>query len=98
MTVSHEDLAARLTHIESDMARRAQQGDAHVAAFEKKLSAILASIDETKEEVVKTREVVEAFETVKNLGKFIKWASTVIAGLVALWVFVKAMAKGVFTP
>jgi hypothetical protein len=48
-------------------------------------------------DAARVSEVVEAFETVKNLGKFFKWFSTAAAGALALWIFIKAMARGVFS-
>lgn len=97
MTVTHEDLAGRLETIEADMEKRARQSDVHAAAFESKLTAILSSVGEVKKEVVKTREVVEAFDTLKNVARFVKWASTAAAGILALWVFLKAMARGLIS-
>lgn len=86
MTVTHEDMDDRL-----------EAGEARFKTIEKKLDSLITSVGEVKKEVIKTREVVEAFETVKNLAKFLKWASTAAAGILALWVFLKAMAKGLIS-
>lgn len=86
MTVTHEDLSQHINNSE-----------ARFNTIEKKLDSLITSVGEVKKEVIKTREVVEAFETVKNLAKFLKWASTAAAGILALWVFLKAMAKGLIS-
>lgn len=86
MSVTHEDLNQRMN-----------DGEVRFQTVEKKLDALITSVGEVKKEVIKTREVVEAFEAVKNMAKFIKWASTLAAGLLAIWVFLKAMAKGLIS-
>lgn len=86
MSVTHEDLNQRMN-----------DGEVRFQTVEKKLDALITSVGEVKKEVIKTREVVEAFEVVKNMAKFIKWASTLAAGLLAIWVFLKAMAEGLIS-
>lgn len=86
MSVTHEDLNQRMN-----------DGEVRFQTVEKKLDTLIGAVGEVKKEVVKTREVVEAFETMNSLAKFVKWANTAVAGLLAIWVFLKAMAKGLIS-
>ena len=86
MSVTHEDLNQRMN-----------DGEVRFQTVEKKLDTLIGAVGEVKKEVVKTREVVEAFETMNSLAKFVKWTNTAVAGLLAIWVFLKAMAKGLIS-
>lgn len=84
--VSHEDLADRL-----------DKGDGQFVSINEKLEAIATALEplpQMQRDIAKTREIVETYETIKNLAKFVKWASGAVAGVLAIWVFLKAMALG----
>jgi hypothetical protein len=55
-----------------------------------------ATLERIEADLAKTKEIVEAWVTAKNMGKFAKWLAG-IAGMVALgWAAVKALAHGIW--
>jgi hypothetical protein len=89
MTVTHEELQRNLI-----------AGGERFDKIEKTLEGIaekLEPIPDMQKDIAKTREIVETYETIKNIAIFVKWASGVVAGLLAIWVFMKAMAKGLLS-
>lgn len=47
--------------------------------FRTEIGDIRHDIKDISEDVLKTRDVVETFSTVKNLGRFLKWFSGILA-------------------
>lgn len=86
--LSHDDLAARL-----------DAGNQRFAAIDGKLSEIadlLKPLPQMQTDIAATKDIVEAWSTAKNVARFIKWASGIVAAFGILWVAVKAAARGWF--
>jgi len=54
-----------------------------------------ATLERIETEISATREIVEAWTTAKNVGRFAKWFAGIIAAFVAIWAAIKAVAGGV---
>lgn len=88
--VSHEDLANRL-----------DSGDNHFKCIDKKLDELIEgvqSLTETVEpiraDISTIREITAGWKALGTVGAFVKWASGIALGVLALWAFAKALAKG----
>lgn len=96
---SHADLAARLEADTQKLTERLTRGDERFAAIEDKLDrlieavssipAIQADLAAVKKDAAETKEIVEAWAAVKTMGKFLKWASGIIAAVTAIGVAIK---------
>lgn len=53
-------------------------------------------IPQMRREIAETREIVEAWNTAKNTGRFIKWVGVIAAALTASWVFLREVLWGRF--
>lgn len=51
-------------------------------------------IPQMRRDIAETRAVVEAWDTAKNVGKFIKWCGGIAAAAAAIWLAIKALARG----
>lgn len=49
-------------------------------------------VEKMKSDVAETKEIVEAWSAVKTMGKFLKWASGLIAAATIVYVAIKAAA------
>lgn len=99
---SHADLAARLEADTQQLTERLTRGDERFAAIEDKLDrlieavssipAIQADLAAVKKDAAETKEIVEAWSAVKTMGKFLKWASGIVAALAAIGAAIKVSA------
>lgn len=88
----------------ADIMRQLQNGAERFTKLETLLSTVIekvepipqmqADIAEAKKDIAATKEIVEAWGAIKTVGRFVKWASGVLAGCLALLAIMKAVAKG----
>lgn len=85
---------AQPTH--DDIYRRLGAGQERFQAMDEKLDLIIiaqtamqSQIEEVKQTADKTKEVVEAWDTARNVARFLKWIAGVIAALTAIGVAAK---------
>lgn len=86
--VTHEDILARMA-----------RGHERFRDIDTKLAVILDRLEpipglqtdmaEMKEDVAQTKELVEAWTTVKTLSRFLKWVAGLIAAVVAIGIAAK---------
>lgn len=76
--------------IEQDIIQRLDKGQERFRVIDENMRAILRAVEDVRDEmkamkaeVEKTKEIVEAWQTVKNAGRFTKWAGGII-GTVAV--------------
>lgn len=60
-----------------------------VANLTDEVAALKTQVSDLRADVTATKELVEAWTTVKTMGRFIKWASSIATGLAALWLLAK---------
>ena len=80
------------THL--DIAHRMDRIEEKFDAFMAEMRADMASV---KTDVSETKEIVAAWGAVKLMGKFIKWASGILTGIVAGYIVIKAAALALVT-
>ena len=71
---------------------RLEAGEGRFASMEISLAKVLAAVEplpEMKRSIDSTKEIVEAWGAVKTGGKFVKWASGILAGVGVIYVVVK---------
>lgn len=83
----------------ADIMRQLQNGAERFTKLETLLSTVIekvepipqmqADIAEAKKDIAATKEIVEAWSAVKTVGKFLKWASGIIAAVTAIGVAIK---------
>lgn len=93
-----------LEYNHADIMRQLQNGAERFTKLETLLSTVIekvepipqmqADIAEAKKDIAATKEIVEAWGAIKTAGKFIKWASGVLAGFLAIAAVMRAIAKG----
>ena len=79
--IGHEQIMARI-----------EAGDLRFASIERGLARVLEAVEplpEMKRSVDATKEIVEAWDAVKTGGKFVRWASGILAGIGLIYVVVK---------
>lgn len=77
----------------SDMEARLHRGEARFAQIEKQLEMIIScteGLPAMQQDVAATREIVEAWTTAKNIGRFLKWFGPVAAAAAAVLLWTKA--------
>lgn len=99
---SHADLAAQLQADTQQFSERLTRGEERFSAIEDKLDrlieavssipAIQADLAAVKKDAAETKEIVEAWSAVKTMGKFLKWASGVVAALATIGAAIKVSA------
>lgn len=99
---SPAELAKQLDADTQRLTERLTRGEGRFAAIEDKLDrlieavssipAIQADLAAVKKDAAETKEIVEAWAAVKTMGKFLKWASGVIAALAAIGAAIKVSA------
>ena len=52
-----------------------------------------STVGKMADDAAKTRELVEAYTAFKTGGRFVAWFAKFMAGLLAIWVFVKGGAQ-----
>jgi hypothetical protein len=82
----------RVTH--EDIRQDLVNGGKRFEALEKGQADILALLKPMQQDIAATKDIVEAWAVAKGVGNFIKWASGIAAGLLAIWALAKALAKG----
>ncbi len=79
-----------------DIDHRLEKGENRFSTIDNKLSEIadlLKPLPRMQEDIAATKELVEAWATVKNAGRFIKWTGTIAGAIVAIWLLLKAGVK-----
>lgn len=73
---------------EQDIIQRLDKGQERFRVIDENMRAILRAVEDVRDEmkamkaeVEKTKEIVEAWQTVKNAGRFTKWASGIVAAI-----------------
>lgn len=64
-----------------------------MSRMEQKIDALIASVDALKAEVAETREIVEAWKSVKLWGEFVKWAAGIITAACVMFAAWKGVHK-----
>jgi len=75
-----------------DIMQALARGSERFDAMERSINAIAqqtSAIPQMQTDLAETRELVEAWDTVKNAGRFIKWFSGIVVALAALAVAIK---------
>lgn len=57
------------------------------------IAELRADLSKVSVEVGKVLELVEAYSALKTGGKFVTWMAKFLAGLLAIWVFIKGSAQ-----
>lgn len=88
----------------NDIMRQLAAGEKRFTAIDERLTVLLdrvspipamqLDIASAKTDITETRELVEAWAAVKTFGRFFKWASGVLAGVLAVTAIVRAAARG----
>lgn len=96
---SHADLAAQLHTETQRFTERLTREEERLSAIQDKLDQLIEAVSlipeiqsdlaAVKEDAAKTKEIVEAWAAVKTMGKFLKWASGIIAAVTAIGVAIK---------
>lgn len=64
-----------------------------VAENRREIRAVHDDVAQLRKDMAKTLELVEAYAAVKTGGRFIAWFAKFMAGMLALWVFIKGGAQ-----
>lgn len=64
-----------------------------VAENRREIRAVHDDVAQLRTDMAKTLELVEAYAAVKTGGRFVAWFAKFMAGLLALWVFIKGGAQ-----
>lgn len=81
----HKAAAAR-----SATNKRLERDDERFSALDEKLVALLADVHAVKGDTSTTKEMVNAWTTVKTMGLFLRWAAGIAAAITGLFVVIKA--------
>lgn len=84
----HKAAAAR-----SATNKRLERDDERFSALDEKLVALLADVRAVKGDTSTTKEMVNAWTTVKTMGLFLRWAAGIAAAITGLFVVIKAGAS-----
>lgn len=74
-------------------------GDVRFTALDRTLAEIKAHVQhipQMRKDIAETREIVAAWNTVKNGGRFVKWMGGIAAAFAAMWVLAKGLFRGLF--
>lgn len=63
------------------------------ADIARKVEDLSDKVDSMADDVGKMRELMEAYSAVKTGGRFVAWFAKFMAGLLAIWVFIKGGAQ-----
>lgn len=83
-----------VTH--ADIQRDLAEGNRRFDTIEKRLheiSEMLKHLPQMQQDIAATKDIVEAWTVAKGVGNFLKWASGIAMGLLAIWALAKALAK-----
>lgn len=72
-----------------DIADRLNQGQDRFNAMERDIAAIREMVAHMQADVADTKEIVEAWTTVKNTGRALKWLGGIVAAIGAIIVATK---------
>ena len=86
--VTHEDIAVQLKHGEERFTK--------IEAALKRIEHAVAPVPAMRADIAATKEIVEAWQTAKNAGRFIKWLGGISAAIAALILLAKASASVFF--
>ena len=102
MAVTHEYIAKRVDELK-DRVERVEDEFASVpgiisemAGMRREVTQALKPLEQMQKDIAATRGVVEAYDTVKNNGRFVMWLGGLVAVLAASWAAVSAAARGWF--
>lgn len=90
---THAQIAEQIEKDAEEVAARLARGEERFRTIEGKLDQLLKVVEcipaiqsdlaDVKEDAAKTKEIVEAWSTVKNMGRFIKWTGVIATALTA---------------
>lgn len=99
---SHAEISDKIDADAERVSARLARGEERFAHIEEKLDRLLAAVSsipeiqadlaEVKGDTAKTKEIVEAWAAVKNVGKFLKWFAGIVAAVSAIIVAIKVGA------
>lgn len=87
--ISHAEIA-RKVEANSDGIEKLRSEMTSVKVAQEEFARSQEKMADTQE---KTLEMVEAYAAVKTGGRFVAWFAKFMAGMIALWVFVKGGAQ-----
>ncbi len=64
-----------------------------MATITDEMANLKTEVHDMRKEVAATKELVEAWTTVKTMGRFIKWFSGLLTGAAAIWLLMKVGAQ-----
>lgn len=70
--------------------KRLERDEERFSALAQKLDALLADVRAVKGDTSTTKEMVNAWTTVKTMGLFLRWAAGIAAAITGLFVVIKA--------
>ena len=87
------DHARKAAAARSATNKRLERDDERFSALDEKLVALLADVRAVKGDTSTTKEMVNAWTTVKTMGLFLRWAAGIAAAITGLFVVIKAGAS-----
>lgn len=88
---SHSDISDKIDADAERVSARLARGEERFAHIEEKLDRLLAAVSsipeiqadlaEVKGDTAKTKEIVEAWAAVKNVGRFMKWTAGIVTAI-----------------
>lgn len=87
------DHARKAAAARSATNKRLERDDERFSALDEKLVALLADVRAVKSDTSTTKEMVNAWTTVKTIGLFLRWAAGIAAAITGLFVVIKAGAS-----
>lgn len=94
--ISHAEIARKVDANSAGIETvKSEIGDIRDAQAEmaRAQEALAASQKKMTDDMAQTRELVEAYAAVKTGGRFVAWFAKFMAGLLALWVFLRGGAQ-----
>ena len=89
----------RPTHLDIDqrMDRMEEKMSHFMDEMRTAIGGLQGDVATMKSDVAETKDIVAAWGAVKLMGKFIKWASGILTGIVAGYIVIKAAALALVT-
>lgn len=87
------DHARKAAAARSATNKRLERDEERFSALAQKLDALLADVRAVKGDTSTTKEMVNAWTTVKTMGLFLRWAAGIAAAITGLFVVIKSGAS-----
>lgn len=84
--IENEDLHEVLHQIKQELSNGRQR----FIRLEKQIGKVAAAQTTMQNDISDTKDIVEAWSTVRSMAKFIKWFSGIVVALAAIYVAIKA--------